>query len=548
MRLLQIALLGLCGLGAAHPALGFGNCLDPGYLDAFIDGTPPQYCDDDLYVTIPAATGSAMLRVIRLSSAARGPREDWMPQVEALAAAVLRAMDAIGTARLPPEISVLMTDVASDDFADTGLLPGGECRIAFYKGPAPVSAAEFTFTLAHEIFHCAQWVTWPHLTGRESALWWVEGSAEYFAHLAQPGTASSDAFIRSFDERSAIEPLTALAYENVVFFAWLAGRDGPPAVAAFLNRMRSGDQIAALSAAISAADWREFVETWLDGGVSLPGGSPVRPLPSFSGEGQFDSTLTLTIEANPFVIARWDLTFLEDRLFSLRLQGDLDRLQIAMRPFGSAEPWAPLPSAIDTCAGEKRFILYHSVTEARALATLDITTDAGPAGPACCLVGTWQPTAETLAGLATEGMDVGGAAVALAGGQLDCAHDSGDWRLDFGADHTGRITFDAHTTLCTLSTPDGSMNTTSVRSGQTAFSWAIRDEGNASTRYLDHDVTWTHTMTIGPMSHSTTAQDDGPSSVPSGFAYRCDADRLMVTGLYGLSRFEAHHLRVPPPE
>jgi hypothetical protein len=538
-----------CLLG--NRAMAFGNCLDAGYLAGFREGLAPQACDDEYYVTVPAATGNALLRVIRLSASPRGPGEDWRRQVEALASGVGAAMDAIGTARLPAEITVLLTDATDSSptlaevHADASRIPGGECQVTFYKLAAGASPEEFAFTLAHEIFHCVQYETWPDTAGLTEAGWWAEGSAEYFANLAQPGTGYSDGWLSSFDNRSIAEPLTAMEYETVVFFSWLSQRGGPAAVAAFLGQMRAGDQIQHLRDLVPLADWTSFVEAWLDGEVALPGGDAIRPAPVFSAEGRFDSPITLEMSARPYVIERWDMTFVEQKLFDLEYSVTDSAMQAAMRKLGSGAAWAAPPPAIDTCKDEERHILYHTATDGPASATLEITTDADTTGGACCLVGTWKPTPETLAGLAAFGMDIGAPAIAAAGGSMSCEYDGGDWLLGFSPDQTGSIAFDAHSTRCTVRAQGGAMASIGTRSGHTDFDWTVRGDGAAATRYTGHEVAWTNTIKIGPVSQTMTGNDEGPSRLPSGFAFTCDKTSLTVKGIYGLSTYEAAHTRVP---
>lgn len=549
--------LAWCGLVVlfclpGHRASAFGNCLDAGYLAGFGAGLAPQACEEDYYITINAATGPALLRVIRLSAVpGTRPIEDWRPHVETLAAGVARAMDELGTARLPAEITVLMTGLTEslgpsrEVHAEAGLRPGGECGVTFYKLEAGASVEEFTFTLAHEIFHCVIDRTWPDASGGEEAGWWVEGSAEYFANLAQPGTGGSSGFVAGFDARSLAEPPVDLDYENVVFFAWLAQRGGPPAVARFLTDMRAGDQLRVLQRLVPLEDWTRFIEDWLDGAIALPGGVAIRPQPYFSAEGRFDGPVTLPVNARPYVIERWDMTFAEPKLFRLDFTVSEGAMRAAMKDPAAGEGWGDPSRAIDTCDGERRYILYHSATEGPASAELGIDTDADTTGGACCLVGTWTPTPETLAGLAAFGNDFGAPAVAAMGGSMTCEYAGGDWLLSFAADGTGRIAFDGHSTRCTARGQGGAMSNTGTRTGHTDFDWTVRGEGNAAVRYTAHEVGWTNVLRIGPVSQTVSGTEDGPSGTPSGIAFTCSESDLRVLGIPALSTYEAAHTRMP---
>lgn len=552
MRVLAIS--GLIALLSLIPGRtwAFGNCLDAGYLDAFLEGLAPQPCDDDYYITIRASTGDALLRVIHLASDPRGPTENWRPQVEALASGVGRAIDALGTGRLPREITVFLTSATDSDptlgevHADAARIPGGECRVTFYKLAGGASPAEFTFTTAHEIFHCVQNETWPDAARVDEAGWWAEGSAEYFAHLAAPDAGGGQGWIDAFDTDSLRLSLTEMEYQNVVFFAWLGDAGGPSAVGTFLARMRPGDQLSLLQGLVPQSDWIRFVEAWLDGQIALPGGRAIQPGPMATGEKVFTASGDLTLRAKPYAIDRWGATFPEGKRFDLT-HATTGAGHMAMKILNSSDPWADPPEKINTCDEGQRHILYLTSTDGDSDATLTVTTDEDTTGGTCCLIGEWQPTPETLSGLATFGMDYGAAAVAGAGGSMACEHNGGDWRLRFADDTTGSITFDAHATRCTVRAQGGAMASIGVRNGHTDFTWSVRGEGNAAVRYTGHEVAWTNTIKIGPVSQTMTGNDDGPTSLPSGFAFTCEGDSLTVLGIYGLSTYEATHTRIPVP-
>jgi hypothetical protein len=338
-----------------------------------------------------------------------------------------------------------------------------------------------------------------------------------------------------------------MAYETVVFFSWLSQRGGPPAVTDFLGRMRGGDQTALLRDLVPLADWTAFVETWLDGGVSFPGGVAIQPAPAISAEGRFDSSITLDLDARPFVIERWDMSFVREKLFALDYGVTSGTMQAAMKQRGTGDGWAPPPDSIDTCNEEKRYLLYHTATDGPATATLDIQTDEDTTGGACCLVGAWQPTDETLAGIASEGMDIGAPMIAAAGGSMSCEYGGGGWVLSFAADKTGKVAFQDHATRCEVSGRGGTMVTTSSRTGETDFKWVIMADGAASTSYTSDNVVWTHRLQIGPVSQVVGGDQGSPSGLPSGFAFTCEGDALTVMGIYGLSHREAAHTRIAAP-
>lgn len=531
----------------ARPVQAFGNCLDPGYLEAFRTGLLPQACDDDLYITIRAATGDALLRVIRLSaSPGSGPIESWRPQVEALAIGVGRAMDATGAGRLPAEITVLLTDQSetTDEMeevhADANRIAGGECRVVFYKLSSGASPEEFTFTLAHELFHCAQYNTWLDAARVDEAGWWVEGSAEYFAHLAAPD-AGGQGWIDAFDSASLRTSLTAMEYEAVVFFSWIGHRGGPAAVGSFLGRMRPGDQISVLRELVPDADWINFVESWLDGEILLPGGRAIEPAPLASGNRRFAASGDLSLSAKPYSIDRWGATFIADKRFDLT--HDSGSGHMAMKLFESDDPWEPPPETISTCDGEKQHILYFTATGSATDATVSVTTDEDSMGGACCLIGAWSPTQETLDGFASTALSIGAGRIAAAGGNMSCGYASGGWIITFDEAGTGALDFQSNTTSCTVRSGGGNMRFEESRSGLIGFEWEVVGAGAGRASYTENTLAWNIAIHIGPMVQIQSGADAGPSRASNGFAFACDQDRLAIQGLYGLSTAEATYLR-----
>jgi hypothetical protein len=552
MRLGFAVVLLLVCLVTGHRAQAFGNCLDSGYLAYFREDLAPQPCDDDFYITIRAASGSALLRVIRLSAVPGSrPIASWRPQVEAAASGVGRAMDALGAGRLPTEITVLMTDqIETADgldevHADTTRIPGGECRVVFYKLEDGATPEEFTFSLAHEIFHCVQYESWRDAARVGEAGWWVEGSAEYFAHLAAPGSGDGQGFIDAFDRLSLTTSLTAMEYETVVFFAWLGHRGGPSAVGEFLGRMRPGDQISVLRDLVPEPDWISFVETWLDGGILLPGGQLIQPAPMASGERRFDSSGDLTLTAKPYSIDRWGARFVRDKRFDLT--HDMGGGRLAMKILNASGPWEPPPETISTCDREQRHILYFTTTGSETQATLSVTTDPDTTGAACCLVGTWQPTDAALQGFADFGTGVGGGFMGAAGGDMTCGYGGGGWVLTFAADGTGLIDYDAYANHCTGSLRGGQIQVDQTRAGATRFRWRVTGSGAARLEFLEHSMTQAMSVKIGPMVQDMGGSYPGPATEATGMAFTCARDRLTVQGMFDLLHTQAEHTRVPAP-
>jgi hypothetical protein len=530
-------------------AMAFGACTEPGYLARFQAGLAPQPCEDIHYVTVHAASGDALLRIIRLARAAHGDDEVWRTNVIELASSLGRAIDAIGTARLPDEITVFLSDgrMEADELdevhADTTRIPGGECRVTFYKLSGGADAGLFVFSLAHEIFHCAQFETWLSAARVADAGWWVEGSAEYFAQLARPGTPYGDGWVEGFDEDSLSQSLVAMEYQNVVFFSWLANRGGPEAVGAFLAQMRPGSQLEVLRGLVPLADWTSFVETWLDGGVSLPGGRTITPGPMAQGERVFRTSGTLDLRAGAYVIERWGATFPEDNRFDLTYEASGSPSQARMRLLGATGGWAEPPERINTCEGEERHILYFTTVDGSAEAVLTVETDDDETGGTCCLAGSWSPTQETLEGFSSTAMQIGAAAIAAQGANLSCGYASGGWVLTFGDGGSGALDYEANTNICVASGHGGAISFDETRNGTIGFDWEVVGEGAGMAHYTENSLGWSIVMHMGPVTHTQEGADAGPSIGSNGFAFTCDGDALTIRGIYGVSSAEATYLR-----
>jgi hypothetical protein len=119
-----------------------------------------------------------------------------------------------------------------------------DCYVFVFPVPANRVAAVLRFTLAHEIVHCFQFaintssiraVKTLKTTDRDPNLWWVEGTAEWFASRLYPPIGSPIAAnIRDFYIINN-QTLYDKDYENFWFFQFLAQHRGERAV---LNLMR----------------------------------------------------------------------------------------------------------------------------------------------------------------------------------------------------------------------------------------------------------------------------------------------------------------------
>jgi hypothetical protein len=550
--------------GSAASAQAFAECTEANFLAWFDDALGPQPCRLVFRTDIATARGASELAVIRLGTDAAGDDAAWAALTEHAATTIGRGLDEVGTARLPRFVTVLLRSrTEARDFDPgpgvseglvhahvTGVEPANdECFVSFFKGDRDISREEFARSLAHEVFHCAQQETWPGPARASHAGWWLEGSAEYFSNLVQQGFGSrAEDLYGGFEELSRERSLVDLWYENVVFFYWLHGRGGPMEVGRFLEGMTPGAgrgaQLGALSRLAPQDAWVDFVEAYLDGQITDLTGRAIAPLPLPTGERTFASSGALPLPARGYAIPRWIARFAEGKVYETSIEATGGAPTSRAKKYGSDDPWGEMPERVDACAEEKVYLVYSVTTEGTAEARLEVETEEDRTGGRCCLVGEWKPTAEALQGLSDFGMRYGGPPVAMAGGQLSCGYEGGDWRLTFREDGTGAISFDGYENQCTVRGRGGRMAVISRREGTTEFSWDVTGEGAGRLGFTGHDMSQQLLFKVGPMVQDLSGAYPGPSTEANGIAFACEGDSLSIQGVFDLLQNQAEHVRV----
>src|SRR5690606_34551473 len=103
----------------------------------------------------------------------------------------------------------------------------------------------FRQLVAHEQIHCFQHLDYASLSG---ASWFIEGGADYFSHLIYPNGGLERATVDQFLKDSVYTSLTAMEYENWVWWQYLSNRSSPAAVFDLHRRMAAGDAVEILAA------------------------------------------------------------------------------------------------------------------------------------------------------------------------------------------------------------------------------------------------------------------------------------------------------------
>lgn len=196
-----------------------------------------------------------------------------------------RALGQVGPIRMADLLVLPVPDSGvaadSDEGTEAFMHYGADtCTLVLYREAWEGSVQALRHTVAHEAFHCVQAMTHPRQYSGARNDWWTEGSAEWFANLAQAGTGFSDHFIADYDRLSPTTPLSDLAYESLVFFLWYAQVYGPDAVLLLAEVMPTGAYGAAeLASALPPEAWRDFGWAYLDGAIRFPDGRPVNSAP-----------------------------------------------------------------------------------------------------------------------------------------------------------------------------------------------------------------------------------------------------------------------------
>lgn len=530
-----------------RPALAFGSCTDPGYVKTLEGATPTSQCEERELFSLVHGRGTTAVRVVSFTSGTHGEDEEWTARVERNLAAIgtaLQSMGAVGT----DDITIVLVgkDAAEGQEGEAGISASAprsgrvECAVSIYKMPAGFSERHFDFLLAHEIFHCAQYASFG-ATGADDQGWWLEGSAEHFGHMVVPDFGDQG-WYQNFDARSTTTPLTAMEYENVVFFHWLHGQVGPEGVASFLAALGAeGD--AALRRWVDTAAWSVFTEALLDGTITAPSGRAVPQAAEFTGFYLVDDTVDLPVDVTPFVVSRFKVRFDKERHFEVQL-ASAEGAQVRMQDTSAI--WSELPLFVSTCPEEVTRLAYAVTADAPTTATVNFIKTGVDGAGACCLEGEWTPTPETLAGVAGLQTEVGGIMGAVAGVETSCTYTGGNIFLRFQGDGWGSLAFDEHASTCVAQLQGKSVKTSGARSGSFDFTWTAEGEDHGRASFTNNSVIWTVAIHLGPVKQTMSNPDAGPDSRSNAFAFACTDTTLDIRGLYGLGSGETRFTRPPP--
>ncbi len=394
------------------PAFAVNDCTDPAYVRAFDPRLAGRRCSEIARIPIRWSGGVAHFRVLATDDVRTDRRTNTaIAWIREAAGRMGAAMDQMGGLRLD-DPTIMLTNLPRPVIGGVtawaftlGVQPyAGQCLVTGFPLGDLVTENLAVYQFSHEIFHCIQRATWPGTIGASGSGWWREGSAHYFAELTIPGTRFADGPVARFESGALSTSLLDFSYENVVFFSWLGGRSGPPAVKAFIDRVapgRSRDAYRAIAAgALSPDQWKDFATAFVGNDIRLPGtartiGADWGALPRFSTA----SGAEIPLRADPLVVLGAVVQFTPSAKFRTRVAGT---------PYGAtrepvSEPWRPFPDLVDVPCNQEwdYFIAGMSARAEGADVTIranmvgrprDCTTCASPATARreACVVGTWR--------------------------------------------------------------------------------------------------------------------------------------------------------------
>lgn len=382
---------------AASALPGFDYCsgVDWGG-DRFPDG------DCDALLTVPIAwRGQTTQLTLRIENETRGrlsrsrvaELRRMLPEV---AGGVGPAFGRLNPLLLPETVTLVIVNdsIGAEVHAETvrrSTGDGSDCPIMLYNGGA-MEVGALARTIAHEIFHCAQYRTVPgKVGGGELPRWWMEGSAEWFEDLALPHLQSSSDLamaVTTFRDRSATTSLLDLRYGNVVLFSWLGPRRVPDFILAMAND--GEDQLAGARRALPDSEWLRFARDYADEHIATPGGLPVageygpqwvelHRTTGVVGERPHESG-----EYRPLTLVHGSVWFVPAHYRpngTFGTQGDLFSERVGT--------WGLLPTPLDvTCGGERKFRMVGIGTRPMRLRIAPGTYRAEPRDCGCP-VGSW---------------------------------------------------------------------------------------------------------------------------------------------------------------
>ncbi|CAN5580343.1 hypothetical protein BH10ACI3_BH10ACI3_20380 [soil metagenome] len=501
-----------CLLPQTAEAQEWRNCRIQNYLGRFDPRlTVPQPCD--VIATAEIRWGSsklAILRAIRLRSTPITDTSAFVRDMNEAAAGIGRELDRMGGDLNLEDITILFTNFVSPAelgphggfqkgafIAEAHELVLHQCPVAYYKQiePEPV-----VFFIAHEVFHCVQYSTFPSLLTQN---WLIEGSADYFGFLVKPTFIPR--FIPDFDHDIPTVPLGRMDYAAVPFYLWQGNAFGPQRVKEFLDSART------IESSIPPDMLGEFAKAYFGPTIRMPDGRAMPSHPAAPATRSVSgSTRIASPVVTPYTLKSELITFERGKVYDLSVSTAPADARTAWRtePGGA---FGEMPTSVSTCDGEKQFLVVRTTTTSRRAGDITVTAQPATSNPCACPAGTWQETAAS----AKRYFEQKG--LGIYSGDESTKYISGGRTLTLNPDHTGSLTY---VNVQTVTTGSGDLTLHQTKTGGSHFTWKVVNgklltvlTGTNNFITLDNQLT---------TSNGTTYETRHAAGQSIGHAFTCD--------------------------
>ncbi|MEE9493466.1 MAG: BspA family leucine-rich repeat surface protein [Gammaproteobacteria bacterium] len=305
---------------------------------------------------------------------------------------IFASMATIGDINLVFSLLSSGTTLASQSYFDLQK----PCPLTVYPAASFNTKDEvYQQTIAHEVFHCVQdrsFITSPY--GRHG--WWLEGSAEYFSNVVYPFADDEHRTIEHFDIRSSEEDLTAMSYENTVFFQYYANRRGNAGTIKLLETVsNAGGTLESIASVTGTKLWQDFVIAFMAEAI-LDSGTGKLAAGRYTTNDEFikiQQSIIIEFGTDPMIATRYAIQYKEIRRYT---QNPESEQGLPLHSFSKGKnrrnenSWSLLPIDLRTgCVDHENYLLVTTTVDEPGTFTIDVTKTEEATCDACML-GAWE--------------------------------------------------------------------------------------------------------------------------------------------------------------
>jgi hypothetical protein len=417
-----VLLAGLVRQAMAQDA--FHDCMDPGYLDSFVEAPTAGdlTCVELFRFAVETPDGTRQVRGIADAAAGWAVPPTLVAEVERGARLAANAFAYLGRYSVDNITLLIIDDVYSTEelvnhgtggetlgvaLSDRELRPGEgpECLVTIFGLAAGAIDGSMPVTVAHEMFHCVQGATYAgakYQSYGDGGAWWIEGTAEAFAAVAIPESLRYTD--RSGDFDASVEAgyaLDRMLHQSVHFFYWLMQeRGGIAALMPFQDVMADTGgreaQWAAMRRAMPANDWQAFAEAYADSRIRHPQGGALSSSPPEGTVMALEETGRQTLPLEPFAISLGRAEY-GCGVWGNTAAPDAPQMTWKKADAGADGAWDALPEEVDTREGRDTAWRFVTMPVDDSLSEGEVNTERRQGCTPCmgtsaidaCLVGTW---------------------------------------------------------------------------------------------------------------------------------------------------------------